>query len=125
MPFNTALSGLKAASSDLKITGNNISNASTVGFKEARAEFSDVYSASILGTGSKVIGSGVQLAKVGQQFEQGTISFTSNSLDIAIDGEGFFIFPYHISTRVSNLMHDTNLSYRIRKNRFNGLRKTF
>ncbi|MBV1877536.1 MAG: flagellar hook-basal body complex protein [Pseudomonadales bacterium] len=91
MSFNTALSGLKAASNDLKITGNNISNASTVGFKGSRAEFADVYSASILGSGSKLIGNGVQLATVGQQFEQGTISFTSNSLDIAIDGEGFFI----------------------------------
>ena len=91
MPFNTALSGLKAASSDLRITGNNISNASTIGFKESRAEFADVYSASILGTGSKTIGSGVKLDEVSQQFEQGTISFTSNSLDVAIDGEGFFI----------------------------------
>jgi len=91
MPFNTALSGLKAASNDLKITGNNISNASTVGFKESRAEFADVYAANILGTGSKLIGSGVQLTEVSQQFEQGTISFTSNSLDVAIDGEGFFI----------------------------------
>ncbi|MFT6435200.1 MAG: flagellar hook protein FlgE [Candidatus Azotimanducaceae bacterium] len=91
MPFNTALSGLKAASSDLRITGNNISNASTVGFKESRGEFADVYSANILGTGSKTIGSGVKLEEVAQQFEQGTISFTSNSLDVAIDGEGFFI----------------------------------
>ncbi|MCB1645215.1 MAG: flagellar hook-basal body complex protein [Pseudomonadales bacterium] len=91
MAFNIALSGLKAASSDLKITGNNIANASTTGFKESRAEFADVFAANILGTGSKLIGSGVKLAEVAQQFEQGTISFTSNSLDVAIDGEGFFI----------------------------------
>ena len=91
MPFNIALSGLKAASGDLKITGNNIANASTVGFKESRAEFADVYSSSLLGGGSTTVGSGVKLSNVAQQFEQGTIGFTSNSLDVAIDGQGFFV----------------------------------
>ncbi|MFT5805052.1 MAG: flagellar hook protein FlgE, partial [Candidatus Paceibacteria bacterium] len=89
MPFNVALSGLKAASGDLKITGNNIANASTIGFKESRAEFADVYSSSVLGDGSATVGSGVKLSNVAQQFEQGTIGFTSNSLDVAIDGQGF------------------------------------
>lgn len=91
MTFNTALSGLSAASSDLRITGNNIANASTVGFKAARAEFADVYSSSLLGSGSNQIGSGVKLANIAQQFDQGTISFTNNSLDMAIDGNGFFV----------------------------------
>ena len=91
MPFNTALSGLKAASTDLQVTGNNISNASTVGFKESRSEFADVYSANIFVSGDDQIGSGVRVGEVAQQFEQGTISFTSNSLDVAIDGEGFFV----------------------------------
>lgn len=91
MTFNTALSGLSAASSDLRITGNNIANASTVGFKTARAEFADVYSSSLLGSGSNQIGSGVKLANIAQQFDQGTISFTNNSLDMAIDGNGFFV----------------------------------
>ena len=85
MSFNTALSGLSAASSDLRITGNNIANASTVGFKSSRAEFADVYASSLLGSGSNQIGSGVKLANVAQQFDQGTISFTNNSLDLAID----------------------------------------
>jgi flagellar hook protein FlgE len=91
MPFNIALSGLKAASGDLKITGNNIANASTTGFKESRAEFADVYSSSLLGGGQNNIGSGVKLSNVAQQFDQGTIGFTSNSLDVAIDGQGFFV----------------------------------
>ena len=91
MSFNTALSGLTAASSDLRITGNNIANASTVGFKASRAEFADVYASSLLGSGSNQIGSGVKLAQVAQQFDQGTISFTNNSLDLAIDGNGFFV----------------------------------
>ncbi len=91
MSFNTALSGMSAASSDLRITGNNIANASTVGFKASRAEFADVYASSLLGTGSNQVGAGVQLANVSQRFDQGTISFTNNSLDLAIDGNGFFV----------------------------------
>lgn len=101
MPFSTALSGLKAASNDLKITGNNISNASTVGFKESRSEFSDVYSANSFASGSQQIGSGVQVGTVSQQFGQGTISFTSNSLDVAIDGEGFFVLADEGATTYS------------------------
>jgi flagellar hook protein FlgE len=101
MPFSTALSGLKAASNDLKITGNNIANASTTGFKESRSEFADVYSANSLGSGSQQIGSGVQVGAVSQQFDQGTISFTSNSLDVAIDGEGFFVLNNEGATTYS------------------------
>jgi flagellar hook protein FlgE len=91
MPFNTALSGLNAANADLKITGNNIANASTVGFKSSRAEFGDVYATTILGSGSNTIGSGVKLQNVSQQFTQGNVSFTENSLDLAISGSGFFV----------------------------------
>lgn len=91
MSFNTALSGLSAASSDLQVTGNNIANSSTVGFKASRAQFADVYASSLIGGGSNQIGSGVKLANVAQQFDQGTISFTNNALDLAIDGSGFFV----------------------------------
>jgi len=91
MTFNTALSGLRAANSDLRITGNNIANASTTGFKQSRAEFGDVYASSALGAGSNPIGNGVLLADVAQQFEQGTISSTDRSLDVAINGNGFFV----------------------------------
>src|SRR5690554_633114 len=91
MSFNIGLSGIRAASSDLNITGNNIANASTVGFKSSRAEFADVYSASILGTGSNAQGSGVVLDNVAQIFTQGNINYTENSLDLAINGNGFFV----------------------------------
>ncbi|MCP5181156.1 MAG: flagellar hook-basal body complex protein [Pseudomonadales bacterium] len=93
MTFNTALSGLTAASSDLAITGNNIANASTTGFKASRAEFSDVYASAMLGTATAASGTGigVKVANISQQFDQGSISFTDNSLDLAIDGNGFFI----------------------------------
>lgn len=91
MSFNTGLSGIRAASSDLNITGNNIANAGTVGFKGSRAEFGDVYAASILGTGRNAVGSGVLLNNVAQQFTQGNINYTENSLDLAINGNGFFV----------------------------------
>ena len=91
MPFNTALSGLRAANSDLRITGNNVANASTTGFKSSRAEFGDVYASTVLGGGGNSIGSGVKLQNVAQQFSQGTTSFTQNELDMSIGGSGFFI----------------------------------
>lgn len=91
MTFNIALSGLSAASKDLQVTGNNIANASTIGFKASRAEFADVYASSLLGSGGNQVGGGVKLANIAQQFGQGTISFTSNALDMAIDGNGFFV----------------------------------
>ena len=91
MPFRTALSGLNAASADLRVTGNNIANSGTVGFKESRAEFADVFAKSQGGVSSTAIGSGVRLSSVTQQFSQGNIDFTGNSLDMAISGDGFFI----------------------------------
>jgi flagellar hook protein FlgE len=91
MPFNTALSGIRAANDDLRLTGNNIANASTTGFKQSRAEFGDVYSTTVLGSGLNQIGSGVQIQDVAQQFSQGNISFTENVLDLAVSGGGFFV----------------------------------
>ncbi|MFT5482477.1 MAG: flagellar hook protein FlgE [Halieaceae bacterium] len=90
MAFDTAVSGIKAASSELSIIGNNIANSSTAGFKQSRAEFADVYATSLLGTGSNAIGKGVRLSGVTQQFTQGNIGFTNNALDLAISGNGFF-----------------------------------
>jgi len=95
MPFDTALSGIRAASSDLKVTGNNIANASTSGFKRSRAEFGDVYATSVLGAGSNAIGSGVQVQDVAQLFKQGNVTFTENELDLAINGNGFFIVNHN------------------------------
>ena len=90
MPFNTALSGLRAASTDLEITGNNIANSATTGFKESRAEFADIYAASFV-SGGNGVGSGVVVSDISQSFGQGTVSFTDNALDLAINGGGFFV----------------------------------
>ena len=91
MSFNIGLSGLFAANKQLDVTGNNIANVATTGFKSSRAEFEDVYSATRLGTGSKTVGNGVRLANVSQQFTQGDISNTGNVLDMGINGSGFFV----------------------------------
>lgn len=91
MTFNTALTGLRAANTELEVSGNNIANSSTIGFKQSRAEFSDVYASTIIGGGSDAVGSGVRVANVAQQFSQGNIGFTENALDLAINGSGFFV----------------------------------
>ncbi|CRL51109.1 MULTISPECIES: flagellar hook protein FlgE [Pseudomonas] len=91
MSFNIGLSGLYAANKQLDVTGNNIANVATTGFKSSRAEFEDVYSATRLGTGSKTVGNGVRLANVSQQFGQGDVNNTGNVLDMGIQGNGFFV----------------------------------
>lgn len=90
MSFNIALSGLNAAQKDLDVSSNNIANVNTTGFKESRAEFVDVYAASLLASGKTKVGDGVLTADVAQQFSQGSIQFTNNALDLAITGNGFF-----------------------------------
>jgi flagellar hook protein FlgE len=90
MGFSTALSGLNAASSNLTVIGNNIANANTNGFKESRSEFVDQYADSLAGMSKLQPGSGVRLAQVSQQFNQGNVELTGNTLDLAINGDGFF-----------------------------------
>jgi len=91
MAFNTGLSGLRAAQVELDVTGNNIANASTVGFKSSRAQFGDLYANGFLSSGNNPVGDGVRVQDVKQSFGQGNISFTDNGLDMAIDGDGFFV----------------------------------
>ncbi len=91
MPFRLALSGLNAAQADLTVTANNIANTATVGFKESRAEFAELFAVSPQGVAKIATGNGVRVSNVAQQFTQGNIDFTDNSLDLAISGQGFFI----------------------------------
>ena len=90
MSFQQGLSGLNAAAKNLDVIGNNVSNASTVGFKQSQAQFADVYANSLTGAGGLQAGIGVKVAQVAQQFTQGNITSTNNPLDIAINGGGFF-----------------------------------
>jgi flagellar hook protein FlgE len=90
MGFQQGLSGLSASSKNLEVIGNNIANANTIGAKASRAEFGDMYSAALNGSGAATVGIGVNVQAVTQQFTQGNISTTSNPLDLAINGNGFF-----------------------------------
>ncbi|MGD9602592.1 MAG: flagellar hook protein FlgE [Gammaproteobacteria bacterium] len=91
MTFRTAISGLRATQSDLNVIGNNIANVGTTGFKASRAEFQDVFATTNVGVSATATGSGVNAARVAQQFTQGNITFTDSGLDLAISGQGFFI----------------------------------
>ncbi|CAB3751097.1 flagellar hook protein FlgE [Burkholderia sp. MSh2] len=90
MGYQQGLSGLAGASNNLDVIGNNIANANTTGFKQGRANFSDMYANSVATSVNTQIGIGTQLASVQQQFGQGTINTTNSSLDVAINGNGFF-----------------------------------
>jgi len=90
MTFETALTGLNAAAADLDVTGNNIANSQTIGFKMSRAEFADIFASSNLGVARTAVGQGVRVEAVRQQFTQGQFTFTGNTLDLAISGNGFF-----------------------------------
>lgn len=99
MSFGIALSGISAAQKDLDTTANNISNVNTTGFKESRAEFANVYASSIFSSGKTKVGDGVATSQVAQQFHQGALKFTNNSLDLAITGDGFFAMTPDLASR--------------------------
>lgn len=88
--FQQGLSGLNAASKSLSVIGNNIANASTVGFKSSEAQFADLYANSLNGVSGQNPGIGVSTSKIAQQFTQGNIETTNNPLDVSINGGGFF-----------------------------------
>ncbi len=90
MGFQQGLAGLNASSKALDTIGNNIANASTIGYKTGSTQFADVFAASLSGAGAAPVGLGTKVSAVVQQFTQGSIGVTSNPLDIAINGGGFF-----------------------------------
>lgn len=81
-----ALSGINAASSGLGVISNNLANSQTQGFKSSRAEFADLFSGA-----QNSPGNGVRVDSITQDFSQGSITGTGRELDMAIDGEGFFV----------------------------------
>jgi flagellar hook protein FlgE len=92
MGFQQGLSGLNGAARNLEVIGNNVANASTVGFKASRSQFADMYANSLAGSATGSIGIGARIASVAQLFTQGNITNTNNPLDVAINGDGFFRF---------------------------------
>ncbi len=100
MSFYTSLTGLNAATTQLSVTSNNIANAGTSGFKRSSADFGDIFATSPLQKSSSVVGAGVSLKEVRQEFSQGNIEFSANSLDLAITGDGFFALETPDGTKV-------------------------
>ena len=88
----TGVSGLSGNSKAMEIIGDNIANVNTVGFKGSAPVFGDIF-ATVLHNGSVTsqLGGGSHLNGVIQQWDQGAIEASPNALDIAIDGNGFFI----------------------------------
>ncbi len=113
MSFQQGLSGLNAAARNLDVIGNNVANANTVGFKQGRAEFADLYANTLASAGRATVGLGVTTTAVTQQFSQGNITTTNSPLDMAINGGGMF--------RVSNngsIAYTRNGQFQIDKNGF-------
>jgi flagellar hook protein FlgE len=88
MSFYTALTGLKGAQQDISTTSNNIANVGSTGFKKSRTEFGDIFGTTPLQT--NVVGAGTATKSITQQFSQGNIAQSTNTLDMAISGQGFF-----------------------------------
>ncbi len=90
--LTTGVSGVLSNSRALNIIGDNISNVNTTGFKSSKAVFGDLFSTSLAGgTLTSQVGKGAQLLGSLQSFEQGAFENSTSALDLAIDGNGFFI----------------------------------
>ena len=107
MSFQQGLSGLNSSSKNLEVIGNNIANAGTYGNKSSRAEFADVYANSVGGAGN--VGIGVRVANIAQQFAQGSLVSTSNSMDVAINGDGFF----QVKSSAGDLLYSRNGQFKV------------
>ncbi|MCB0353218.1 MAG: flagellar hook protein FlgE [Bdellovibrionales bacterium] len=100
--------GISAHGSAIAVVGDNISNASTLGYKASRAEFEDLIAGGQ--TSGRTIGSGSSLAGVTTVFNQGTLEFTNRPLDLAVDGNGFFVVAngsQRFYTRAGNFRIDS------------------
>ena len=97
----TAATGMQAMETKLDVIANNLANVNTTGFKKGRANFEDLlYRHEVLpgaepngggmtATGTS-IGLGTRVSSVQTNFGQGAFEHTGNSLDVAIEGSGFF-----------------------------------
>ena len=112
MSFQQGLSGLNSSAKQLDVIGNNVANANTVGFKQAMAQFSDMYAASLSGSGAVQIGTGGKIAAVMQQFTQGNVTNTNNPMDTAISGQGFF----RVTDAGGSVLYSRNGQFQVDKN---------
>ncbi|HVF93582.1 MAG TPA: flagellar hook-basal body complex protein, partial [Sphingomonas sp.] len=90
MSFYTSLSGLQASQSEMSTISHNLANVATNGFKKSRTEFADVIASSVSLNPAQQVGSGTVVKANRQQFGQGNLIQSANTLDLAISGDGFF-----------------------------------
>jgi flagellar hook protein FlgE len=91
MSFPLSLTGLLGAARALDVIGNNIANSQTVGFKSSKAQFQDIFTSTLSrGSMPHATAEGASANKIQHSFIQGGIQATSNALDVAISGSGFF-----------------------------------
>jgi flagellar hook protein FlgE len=114
MGFEQGLSGLNSSSKQLDAISNNVANANTVGFKDSQAQFADMYAASLAGAGAMQVGTGSKVASIVQQFTQGNITNTSNAMDTAINGQGFF----RLVDQSGSVFYSRNGQFQLDKNGF-------
>lgn len=91
MSYYTSLDGLENAQTDLGVIANNIANANTNGFKSSTISFADIMSNSALTDPSLTVGLGSRVQAISQNFSLGSMQQTGNSMDLAINGDGFFV----------------------------------
>ena len=97
----TAATGMNSMQHQIDVTSNNIANINTTGFKQERAEFQDLMYEALNYTAGQTsqtsmnptginVGLGVKVSGVQKNFTEGDLKLTSNELDLAIEGKGFF-----------------------------------
>jgi len=91
MNFYTSITGIDAAVNRLDVSSNNIANAQTDTFKKSRVNFHDIYTLSPTQLPGISIGDGSNVATINQNFSQGSLISTINTLDLAISGDGFYV----------------------------------
>ena len=108
--LSSGRSGLIINGAGLSVIGNNIANVGTIAFKGSRTEFADLISAEAGGQVGK-IGLGARIGTVRTLFEQGAIEATGRSLDLAIEGQGFFVLrdgQAQVFTRAGNFQRNAD-----------------
>ncbi|MBE3555487.1 MAG: flagellar hook-basal body complex protein [Firmicutes bacterium] len=124
----TAVSGLDAQQRDLDVIANNVANATTVGFKSSRVDFADLYNQLLAGATApqtqaptfggvnpQSVGTGVTIAAIDTDMNQGQVQTTGMPTDLMINGNGFFVVgrdtgagPTYAYTRAGDFHLDAN-----------------
>ena len=115
MSYEISMTGLFSSQDYLDTTANNISNAATIGYKRSRIQFGDVHLHSVYSAPNSSAGQGAADSSILQQFSQGDLRITDNTLDVAVQGDGFFTLSKGQSTK--DLQYTRAGAFRLNANR--------